>query len=645
MCGITGLWDFGQRVVEADLSSMTGSLVHRGPDDSGSFTSADPALGFGHRRLSIIDLSPRGRQPMRNADHTAIITFNGEIYNYREIKQELSRRGHKFTSDTDTEVVLCAYKEWGTDCVSRLRGMFAFALWDLRRRKLLLFRDRLGVKPLYYYYDGQLLLFGSELKALMAHPGFSKELNPDAVSLYLYLGFIPAPLSIFKNTRKVRPGCYVEVSADGKLEERSYWSLTDYHTADDDHRSEQQVERELTDLLREACAYRMVSDVPVGVFLSGGVDSSLVAATLKREAGENIRTFAVGFDDAKTDESHFARAVAEHLGADHTELRCVERDAIEIVPRLCEIYDEPFSDACGIPTYLLCKAARDEVKVALSSDGGDEFFCGYNQYTMFSPAWKRLSSLPVALRRAGSTVLKGMGMGAVKMLEPLLVKTINRFYPGLEAADFSDKLLKLSNVLSAPGIRAAYTSSISVWPNESLKDLAPGLKPCNTLDILTRDESADPVLDMMLSDAQTTLPDNYLVKVDRASMAVGLEVREPLLDHKLVEYALALPASYKYDGRTTKYILRKILYKYVPQELVDRPKHGFSVPLADWMRSALKPLVMHALDPARIRRQGLFSPGYVKNAVDSFMAGDRISAKKMWALLQFALWHQRWIGE
>jgi asparagine synthase (glutamine-hydrolysing) len=645
MCGIAGLWDFGQGKIEAELSSMTGALAHRGPDDEGFFVGADPALGFGHRRLSIIDLSPRGRQPMRDADHTVAITFNGEIYNYREIKQELLGRGYRFASKTDTEVILHAYKEWGTECVSRLRGMFAFALWDLRRRKLLLFRDRLGVKPLYYYYDGRLLLFGSELKALMAHPKFGRELNPDAVSLYLSLGFVPAPLSIFKNTRKVRPGCYVEVSADGKLDERSYWAVTDYHTTRGDDRSERQVEEELTDLLREACAYRMVSDVPVGVFLSGGVDSSLVAAALKREAGEDVRAFTIGFDDARSDESHFARAVAEHLGADHTELRCAERDAIEIAPRLCEIYDEPFSDECGIPTYLLCKAARKEVKVALSADGGDEFFCGYTHYTMLSPAWERLSSLPVALRRVGSTVLKRIGVGVANAVEPLLVKTTNRFYPDLEAADFGDKLLKLSHVLSAPGIRAAYTSSISVWPNESLKDLAPDLKPYDALAVLNRDESADPSLDMMLADAQTTLPDNFLVKVDRASMAVGLEVREPLLDHKLVEYALALPGRYKYDGRTTKYILRKILYKYIPQELVDRPKHGFAIPLTDWMRSPLKPLVLQTLDPARIRRQGIFSSDYVKNAVDAFMSGGRISGKKMWNLLQFALWHQRWMGD
>src|SRR5262245_15115937 len=275
MCGITGLWDFSQGAIGADLSSMTGALTHRGPDDSGFFMSVDPALGFGHRRLAIIDLSPRGRQPMRDADHAIIITFNGEVYNYREIKQELHRRGHGFAGDTDTEVVLYANKEWGTECVSRLRGMFAFALWDLKRRKLLLFRDRLGVKPLYYYYDGRLLLFGSELKALMAHPRFSKELDPDAVSLYLYLGFVPAPLSVFKNTRKVRPGCYVEFSAGGEPEERSYWSIVDYHTTGGDHRTEREVEEELPERWREACGYRMVSDVRARVFLLGADDAHL----------------------------------------------------------------------------------------------------------------------------------------------------------------------------------------------------------------------------------------------------------------------------------------------------------------------------------------------------------------------------------
>lgn len=645
MCGIAGIWDFGRNLLDADLRSMTDTLSSRGPDDKGYYTSYEDGVGLGHRRLSIIDLSPRGRQPMADADGTLMVTFNGEIYNFAEIKRELSGKGYKFTSNSDTEVILYAYQQWGTECVSRFRGMFAFALWDRTRKKLFLFRDRLGVKPLYYYYDGRLLLFASEQKALMAHPRFSKDLNYKALGLYLKLGYVPSPLSIFADTYKVRPGCYVELSDDGKLEEHCYWRVTDYHSTNNNHLTETQVEEELGAILRDAFAYRMVSDVPVGVFLSGGIDSSLVTAVLKREVGENVRTFTVGFDDAHSNESHYAKAVADHLGTEHTELHCSERDAVEIVHRLGEIYDEPFADSSAVPTYLLCRATRNEVKVALSADGGDEFFCGYTHYTMFSPVWKRLSLLPPGLRRAGSLVLKQMSAGPARAIEPLLVRTTNRFFPGLEAADFNDKLIKLSHVLSAPGIRAAYASAISVWPEEQLKHLAPMLKMSSALDVFSKDDCADPSLDMMLADAQTYLPDDLLVKTDRASMAVGLEVREPLLDHKLIEYAVALPSSFKHNGNITKYILRKILYKYVPPELVDRPKHGFKVPLTYWMRSPLKPLVLQTFDPMRIRRQGLFSPSYVKNMIDAFLAGERISAKKIWNLLQFELWYQRWIGE
>lgn len=622
---------------------MTDTLSSRGPDDSGLYFNNEDAIGLGHRRLSIIDLSTRGKQPMITADGSVMVTFNGEIYNYQEIRKELIGKGHKFASNTDTEVILYAYKEWGVECTSRFRGMFAFALWDAKRKKLFLFRDRLGVKPLYYYYDGRLLLFASELKALMAHPSFSKDLNTNALAYYLHLGFIPSPFSIFSNTYKVRPGCYVEVSEDRNIDEVCFWKVADYYSNEANDLTEEQVEEELGEILHEAFTYRMVSDVPVGVFLSGGIDSSLVTAVLRLEAGENIRTFTVGFDDAKSDESYWAKAVANHLGADHTELRCSEQDALNIAPLLCEFYDEPFSDECGIPTHLLCKAARREVKVALSADGGDEFFCGYNHYTMLSPLWKRLSLLPGPLRRAGSILLRQIGSSSTKAIEPLLVRTTNRFYPDLEAADFSDKLIKLSRVFAATGIREAYTSSISIWPEESLKDLAPALRMHNFLPALSHNDSADPSLDMMLADAQTVLPDNLLVKVDRASMAVGLEVREPLLDHKLVEYAVALPTRFKYDGRTTKYILRKILYKYLPQEFVDRPKHGFAVPLNDWLKIALKPLVLRTFDPARMRRQDIFSPVYIHKTINTFMSGGRISAKKIWNLLQFELWRRRWV--
>ncbi len=644
MCGIAGLWNFGKNPSDADLLSMTATLRRRGPDDEGLFTSRPDGLGLGHRRLSILDLSPRGRQPMPDAAGAVTVTFNGEIYNYREIRQELLGLGRRFTTNTDTEVILHAYNEWGIDCLARFRGMFAFALWDAPRKKLFLCRDRLGVKPLYYYYDSGLLLFASELKALMAHSSFRKDLHAGGLALYLQFGCVPAPWSIFENTFKVRPGCYVEISSGGTLTEKCYWRVRDCCAANGSGcRTEAQIEEELVPLLREAFAYRLVSDVPVGIFLSGGIDSSLVAAVLKHEAHEAIRTFTVAFDDASVDESHWAKAVAQHLGAEHTEFRCTEQEALQVVTHLPEIYDEPFSDACGIPTYLLCKSARDQVKVALSADGGDEFFCGYSHYTMFASVWEQLARIPVQLRAVLSTAVKTLHLLPARGIEPILVETCHRFFSGLEPADLGDKLLKLSHVLAAPGFHEAYVSAISIWPKEELRRLANGLGSTVPVGLQPNAVGMDAPLEMMLTDAQMYLPDDLLVKVDRASMAVGLEVREPLLDHRLVEYAVSLPQRFKYHEGTSKYILRRILYKYVPRQLVDRKKQGFNVPLARWLKSALKPIALRALDPVRIRRQGIFSPACVQRIVEPFMAGARVSAKKVWNLLQFELWHERWL--
>jgi asparagine synthase (glutamine-hydrolysing) len=644
MCGIAGLWEFRNQPIESDLLSMTGTLFRRGPDDWGFFFSPDDSIGLGHRRLSIIDLSTRGRQPMSDSDHSLRITFNGEIYNYREVRQELIEKGHRFASNTDTEVILYAYKQWGVHCVSRLRGMFAFAIWDERRKELLLFRDRLGVKPLYYYYHGGTLLFASELKALMAHSRFSKELNPESVALYFKLGYVPGALCIFANTHKVRPGCYVRISSDGMLKEESYWNIGDsYRETVSDDRTESQVGEELRALMSEAFGYRLVSDVPVGIFLSGGIDSSLVTALLKCEVGEPVRTFTVGFDDVAADESHWARAVANHLGADHTEIRCSESDALKIVPVLSEVYDEPFSDSSAIPTYLLCKFARESVKVALSADGGDEFFGGYSHYRIFNNIWQRLALLPGPVRVVVSRMLGQMGRRS-KSTEPLLAAICRRFYSGLEPSDLGDKLVKLSAFALSANFCQAYASAMSVWPEWEIKKLAPGLHSPVDSGIFSDYTDKDPYSYMMIADAEKFLPDDLLVKVDRASMAVGLEVREPLLDHRLVEYAVGLPRRFKFDGQITKYILRQILHKYVPRDLIDRPKQGFSVPLNRWLKTALKPLVLRSLDPGRVKRTNLLSPVHVKNTVDRFMAGDRISAKRIWNLLQFQLWHDRWLS-
>lgn len=639
MCGITGFWDFRRISTEADLLTMTDCLAHRGPDDSGTWISQADGIGLGHRRLAIIDLSTRGRQPMSNNDQSVWIVFNGEIYNYKDIRIELVSKGYRFTTNSDTEVIIKAYEAWGIESISRLRGMFAFALLDTSRRVLYLVRDRLGVKPLYYYYDGKLLLFASQLKALMAYPSYRKDIDHTALTLYLQLGYVPYPMTIFTNTYKVQPGCYVKVSADGGLMEAHYWELADFCIEPFAQMKSTQVEEKLRVMLSEAFAYRMVSDVPVGIFLSGGIDSSLVTAVLARETNEKLRTFTVGFQDIDQDESLWANEIAQQLGTEHTTLLCTEREALDIVPRLPEIYDEPFGDSSAIPTYFLCKAVREHVKVVLSGDGGDEFFCGYNHYTKFDPIWNKLSSIPVPLKGSISAMLRSIPVGALEMIS---VGLFSRLFPHINVLDFRDKILKSPDLLEADNLIEAYSHIKSKWPIRELSSLAPDLRPSNPFDGVPKIDR-DPMTVMMLIDAMTFLPSDYLVKVDRASMAVGLEVREPMLDHKLVEYACSLPLRYKYFQGTTKYILRKILYKYLPQRLVDRPKHGFSVPLGKWLRGPLKPVVRNYLNEARIREEGIFSSKFVQETVDNFLAGARIHPKKIWSLLMFELWYERWL--
>jgi asparagine synthase (glutamine-hydrolysing) len=562
------------------------------------------------------------------------ITFNGEIYNYLELREELIRKGHQFKTNSDTEVILKSYEQWGMDCISRFRGMFAFALWDARSKKLFLVRDRIGVKPLYYYQDGQLLLFASELKALMAHREFKRDLNPEAVALYLRFGYVPSPLCIFANTYKVRPGSYVEVSADSSVREVCYWNLLEFSEAPILQKSEAEIEGELLSILCEAFSYRLVSDVPVGLFLSGGIDSSLIAAILKCEVGSSIGAFTVGFDDANRDESLWARAVARHLGLEHIEMRCSVQEALDIVPKLPEIYDEPIGDNSAIPTYLLCKTAREHVKVALSGDGGDELFCGYKSYTGFNILWEMASSIPIPLRAPLSRLVGSVPTNILAMF-------INLF-SDIDTSELRDRVALWSSTIRTFDFLEAFVSSRSVWFQNELSYLTPDLQAAVALNDFPRIDR-DPMTTMMLVDSKTFLPDDLMVKVDRASMSVGLEAREPLLDHKLVEYALSLPLNFKYSHRTSKYILKRILYKYVPRELVDRPKRGFEVPLGKWLRGPLKSLVLEYLNPRRIREEGILSPNYVQKTVNDFLAGVRISPRKIWHLLVFELWYERWL--
>ncbi len=602
---------------------MTDTLAHRGPDDTGIFFDFREGVGLGHTRLAIIDLSSQARQPMGNDSGSIRVTFNGEIYNYSELRQELICKGHQFRTNSDTEVILRSYEQWGIGCISRFRGMFAFVLWDANHKKLFLVRDRLGVKPLYYYWDGHLLLFASELKALMAYCGFKRDLNPKSLALYFRFGYVPSPQCIYADTYKVRPGCYVEVSADGSVDEVCYWNLFEFSEAPVVEKSEAEIEQELLPILCEAFSYRLVSDVPVGIFLSGGIDSSLVAAVLRCELGKSLQALTVGFDESEKDESFWARAVARHLGMEHIEVRCSLQEALDIVPKLSQIYDEPFSDNSAIPTYLLCKAAREHVKVVLSGDGGDEFFCGYNYYTGFRAYWNKVSTIPTLLR----SILSGLIVSVPTSI--------------LGSAKSIDKTNRFASILGASNFLEAFALSRSIWSQKEINHLAPGIEPTSPLDDFSKID-CDPLTAMMLFDAKIYLPDDLLVKVDRASMSVGLEAREPLLDHKLVEYTLSLPLRYKYSNRTTKYILKRILYKYLPRDLVDRPKRGFGAPLEQWLlNGSLKSLVLDYLNPRRIQEQGILSPAYIQKMVNDFRQGIWINPNKIWNLLAFELWYER----
>lgn len=640
MCGIVGIWDTRTRDISEQLiSRLTDSLAHRGPDDGGMWVNALDGVAFGHRRLAILDLSSRGKQPMSNDDGSLWITYNGEIYNFNEIKHVLVRRGYTFKSTSDTEVILKAYQEWGIESFTRLRGMFAFALWDARRRELVLVRDRLGVKPLFYSVVQGLVLFGSELKALMAHPRFAKQLDRAAVMSYLQLGFVPSPASIFANTHKVKPGCYVRITADGRADECRYWNLDDFIPATPTPINRADAERELTRLLVESFKYRMVSDVPVGVFLSGGIDSSLVTAILTREAGERLHTFVVAFDDPAWDESSAAAAVARHLGTEHTTLGCSALDALDIVPRLADIYDEPCSDSAAIPMFQLSREVRKHVKVVLSGDGGDELFCGYNTYTKFGRLWQNMTRIPFWLRQLLSGAVRVLSLD---QLDAMTVGAFHRLFPDINISDYRDKLERFPSLFPMREFMSAYGEFASRWSPRELVRLAPAIpfQPLfHEMDGITRDLWTT----MMRIDVLTFLPDNYLVKTDRASMAVGLEVREPMLDHKLVEFAFGLPIEFKYSQGITKRILRDILRRYLPDELVDRSKHGFSVPLGDWLRGPLRDLALDYLSFDRIHRQGLFDPVFVQETVTQFFSGARTSPKKIWSLVVFQAWYEQWL--
>jgi asparagine synthase (glutamine-hydrolysing) len=640
MCGITGYWkrrgDPGPWL--ADLGASVAALRARGPDDSGVWVRPGGRVALGHTRLSILDLSALGHQPMRSPDEALTMVYNGEIYNFPAVRSELEALGHRFRSSGDSEVVLAAFQQWGMAAAERFTGMFAIALWNERERRLVLLRDRMGVKPLYYAWDGTSFWFGSELKALRAFGAWDAAIDREALGEYLQFGYISAPRSIYRGVAKLLPGHWLELGEVGEPVAHRYWAPP--AAPAEMAGSEDELEHRLEALLIDAFRLRMVSDVPVGVFLSGGIDSSLVAALLQRFGGGELRTFTIGFDDPRFDESPHAKAVARHLGTRHCETIVGASDMAGVLRGWGELFDEPFGDTSGVPTYLVSKMAREHVKVALSADGGDELFSGYSHYGVVQERERALARWPRPARAALAMALRALPPGALHALgERLPLPETMRHAARRKVVE---RLAKLEVMLPALDRPTTYDLAMSFWTPWEIASLLG--EPCAPRE---RVEWPGAFVDQMARcDLRHYLPDDILVKVDRTTMASGLEGREPMLDHRLVEFALGLPLGLRRGALGTKHLLRKVLYKYVPRELLERPKQGFAIPLSRWLRGELAPLVDEFLAPERIRSGGLFDPDAVARTVANFRvggaAGDRLDVQKLWLLIAFEMWRARW---
>ena len=633
MCGICGIFDAQGALYAGEplVRQMAASLAHRGPDNDGFHESAHCALG--HRRLRIIDLSPLGHQPMSNEDGSLWISFNGEIYNYLDLRPELIDRGHHFRSQSDTEVILHLYEDEGEDCLRLLNGMFAIALWDQRRRRLLLARDRFGKKPIYYYTDGRRLLFGSELKAILADPAVPREIDPQALADYLSLGYIPCPRTIFRGISKLPPASWLSAEIDpagGSLRVRGperYWKL---QYRPDTRLTEEDCVTEIRRLVRDATRIRLFSDVPLGAFLSGGLDSSAVVAMMSELNSKPVETFSIGFDQASHDELGFAEIVARRFGTHHHTFRCAP-DALEALPTLVHHFDEPFADDSAIPTYYVSKIARQHVTVALSGDGGDEVFAGYTRYAEALRRERTASYLPGAMVRGMFRMLADIcplhqrGWG---VLHRHGLTSIDAYQ-----ADLSVFLPREKAALADPrGALSPVAASVTNDPAfQRLRRLA---AEAGTGDLLSQ---------MQYSDQMLYLPDDILVKVDRASMIVALEARAPLLDYRLSEFLATVPAELRYRERTKKYLFRRAMEGILPAEILERPKMGFGVPLVHWFRKESAGFARDVLLSSAARQRGLFRAQEVEHILDCHAAGRRDLSMKIWALLFFELWCRSWL--
>lgn len=644
MCGIAGFIKQGsQEAHGALLRRMTDALAHRGPDGAGHWIEPSAGVALGHRRLSVLDLSALGAQPMASRTGRFTIVYNGEIYNFEALRKSLEQFGHGFNGHSDTEVVLAAFEQWGVDAsLSQFVGMFAFAVWDAHEQQLIVGRDRVGKKPLYYGFVAGGFIFGSELRALLQFPGWSPTISRQALTLYLRHNCVPAPWSIYEGIYKLPPAHAMRVSLrSGKPEQFSltpYWSAVErqaHAIANPFRGSFEEATTQTEQLLADATRLRMISDVPLGAFLSGGIDSTVVVSLMQAQSSARVRTFTIGFNESGYNEATHAKAVAAHLGTDHTELYVSPADALAVIPKLPLIYDEPFADSSQIPTYLVSAMARRHVTVALSGDGGDEGFCGYNRYVWWQQIWGRTSRVPSWLLQLTARGMQGISAAnwdkLLRLVYPLLPASLKIATPG-------DRLHKLAAVMAIRDPQELYRQLVSHY--SSPEQLVPGAaEPATILSESVRLSSDEDFINrMMLLDTTTYLPDDILVKVDRASMAVSLEARAPLLDHRVLEFAWSLPLRMKLQGREGKLVLRNVLYRHVPRELVDRPKSGFGLPLDTWLRTSLRDWAEAMLSPTRLRSEGYFAVEPIQRLLREHMSGSRQWHYHLWDVLMFQSW-------
>jgi len=641
MCGIVGYWDKGGAEASV-VERMARQVQHRGPDDAGVWIDDESGLALGHRRLSIIDLSPAGHQPMSSPCGRFTLVFNGEIYNHQDLRAELESEGGNFDwrGHSDTETLLAVLRYWGLEGgLQRLNGMFAFALWDKVERTLSLARDRMGEKPLYYGGCCGSFLFGSELKSFTAHPKWTGEVNRNSLALYMRYKYVPTPWSIYRGINKLPPAHYVVVRDAGQVvsEPQCYWDIGTF--AEAGAMGNNSVAEELTDelnkLLRDAVYRRMTADVPLGTFLSGGFDSTLVAALMQSQSTRPIKTFTIGFHEKKYNEAVQAKAVAKHLGTDHTELYVSPEEARAIIPSLPAIWDEPFSDSSQIPVLMVSQLARKHVTVSLSGDGGDELFYGYKRYNQAYKNWRILRLCPLPLRQLLGGLIQAVPGASVGRLVQLLPKSY-------QVPHLADQLVKLAEFLRERSDVSYYHRLVTHWKHS--KELVLGGVEGDTLFTTPERLPNLPGIRerMMYLDSQTYLPDDILTKVDRASMAVSLEARVPLLDHRVVEFAWKLPMSLKYQDGKGKWLMREVLYRYVPRKLMERPKMGFKVPIELWLRGPLRDWAEALLDEKRLREEGFYNPGPVRSMWREYVSGKRRWHYYLWDVLMFQAWLEQW---